>query len=101
MTTTAVSQDRSDSHSKRVIGAWGVLMALTAATWWVGTEHDVAGLGREFSTVCVLVLSFAKIYVIGNTFMELRESARWLNLAFTSWCIGVCLTLIVMYLTLV
>jgi Prokaryotic Cytochrome C oxidase subunit IV len=73
---------------------------LTMCTWWLGSEHDIAGLGQKLSVTTILVLTFAKVYVVGNAFMELREAARWLVLTFTIWCIALCAVLTGMYLTM-
>jgi len=81
-----------------VVAAWSVLMGLTAASWWFGADHQVAGLGIDFSMVAILVLTFAKIYVVGHSFMELHEAAQWLHRTFASWCVILCLTLSVLYL---
>lgn len=86
--------------STYVLGAWVVLMALTAATWRLGTDHGIAGLGRQIVMVSILVLTFAKIYVVGHAFMELRDAAAWLTRTFTTWCVVLCLVLSAMYLTI-
>jgi hypothetical protein len=44
--------------------------------------------------------TFAKIYVVGHAFMELREAATWLTRTFSTWCAALCLVLSVMYLTI-
>lgn len=88
-----------DSHAAYVCGAWLVLMVLTAASWWVGADRETAGLGLELSMVSILVLTFAKIYVVGHAFMELREAAPWLTRLFSGWCVSLCVVLIGMYLT--
>jgi hypothetical protein len=87
-----------DSHTAYVWGAWLVLMALTAASWWVSADHEIAALGLKLSMVSILVLTFAKIFVVGHVFMEIRESAPWLMRLFLTWCIGLCVTLSVLYL---
>lgn len=90
----------SDRHMRYVGGAWLVLMALTAISWWVGADHDIAGFGRDFAMIGILVLSFAKIYVVGHSFMELREAAPWLTRIFTTWCVALCVVLSGMYLAI-
>jgi hypothetical protein len=81
-----------------VAGAWGVLMALTAASWWLGADQSIFGLGRRVAAVTILVITFAKIFVVGNAFMELREAAAWLTRTFALWCVSLCGVLSVMYL---
>lgn len=93
MTTTTF-----DKHKTYVVGAWGALVVLTAISWWLGADHEVAGLGTRFAAISILVVTFAKIYVVGHSFMELREAARWLQYAFKAWCAVVCITLCILYL---
>ena len=95
MTTSTASIDK---HKTYIYGAWAVLMALTAISWKVGADHEIAGLGRDFAMISILVLTFAKIYVVGHAFMELREAAPWLTRTFTLWCVGVCGILVGMYM---
>lgn len=95
--TAAVKLD----HVRYTVAAWAVLVALTMASWWIGVDHDIAGLGRRVSMVSLLVLTFAKAFVIGHAFMEHREAARWLRVTFDAWCVGLCLVLSLMYLALV
>jgi hypothetical protein len=98
--STGSTRFSATRHTIYVVGAWVVLMALTAATWWLGADHRVAGLGRQIAMVSILVLTFAKIYVVGHAFMELREAASWLTRTFTVWCVALCLVLSAMYLTI-
>ena len=90
----------NNTHTAYVCGAWVVLMVLTAASWWVGADHDAIGLGRNVSMISILVLTFAKIYVVGHSFMELREAAPWLTRTFSAWCVLLCLVLSGMYLAI-
>jgi hypothetical protein len=98
--TTASLIPGSTRHTNYVLGAWAVLMALTAASWWLGADHEIGNLGRDFSIIGILVLTFMKAFVVGHSFMELREAAPWLVRTFTAWCVCVCLTLCVMYLAI-
>lgn len=101
MTVPAVTKEPAAAkHSTYILGAWVVLMALTAATWWLGADHGIGGLGRRIAMVSILVLTFAKIYVVGHAFMELREAAVWLTRTFTTWCVALCVVLSAMYLTI-
>ena len=88
-------------HAAHIFAAWGVLMALTAASWWVGADHSVAGMSTTVAMVSLLLLTFSKIYVVGHSFMELREASPWLVRLFSGWCAGLCAVLTGMYLTLV
>ena len=88
-------------HARYICGAWLVLMGLTAASWWVGADHDLGGMGRDIAMVSILLLTFAKIYVVGHSFMELREAARWLVRLFSTWCAALCSVLVGLYFALV
>jgi hypothetical protein len=77
-----------------VLGAWGVLMALTGTLWWLGADHNAGDL----AVIIILVLTFAKIYVVGHAFMELHDAAAWLHRLYVCWCIGLCATLCIVYL---
>jgi cytochrome c oxidase subunit IV len=81
-----------------VVGAWVVLMALTAASWWLGADHAFAGLGLDVSMIAILVLTFGKIGVVGHSFMEMREAAPWLSRTFFAWCLVMCVILSAIYL---
>lgn len=48
----------------------------------------------------ILVLTFAKIDVVGHAFMELHAAVPWLTRTFTMWCVILCLVLSAMYLTI-
>lgn len=89
-----------NKHTQYVWMAWLVLMTLTAASWWMGADHGVENMGKSVTMVSILVLTFAKIFVVGHSFMELREAASWLVRAFAGWCIGLCTVLCVLYLQL-
>ena len=87
-----------NTHTVYVFGAWLVLMALTAASWWVGADHAISGMARDLAMISILVLTFAKIFVVGHSFMELREAAPWLMRAFSTWCVALCAVLSALYL---
>jgi len=74
-------------------GAWGVLMASTIISWWVG-GHGTGAL----ATTVVLAVAFFKVQIVGWNFLELREAPLALRFLFSSWCIGVCAVLIGIYL---
>lgn len=94
-THSATSLRREATYT---VGAWGVLMLFTATLWWLGSDHDVAGLGSNFAMISILVLTFGKIYLVGHAFMEMRHAAAWLHRTFASWCCSLCAALTVLYL---
>ncbi|MGW6456622.1 cytochrome C oxidase subunit IV family protein [Streptomyces sp. NPDC055078] len=84
---SAPAPARKPSHA---IAAWAVLMTLTAVTW-AFADHHYAGVGIKAGTAAVLILAYAKVYVVGHTFMEHRHSAPPLRIAFALWCTAACL----------
>jgi hypothetical protein len=97
---TTISASNSAAHTRYIVGAWVLLMTFTACTWSLGARHDLLGLGRQASIITILILTFAKVYVVGTSFMELRLAARWLALTFTIWCVALCTAMSVMYLSI-
>ncbi|WP_250907677.1 cytochrome C oxidase subunit IV family protein [Nonomuraea sp. NEAU-A123] len=69
-------------------------MGATATSWYLGDGHGT----RQLATVVVLVLAFAKVYLVGRYFMELREAPRALHLLFGGWTVVVCAILIAMFI---
>ena len=63
--------------------AWLALMIGTGLGWWFGHGGGWAAL----ATTGVIVTAFAKVWLVGFQFMELRAAPRWLWLAFTAWCV--------------
>lgn len=96
----AKSPTAHSAHTNYIVGAWVLLMAFTLCTWWLGARHDLPGLGRQASMITILVLTFGKVFVVGHSFMELRQASRWLVITFTTWCIGLCAVLSWMYLSI-
>jgi heme/copper-type cytochrome/quinol oxidase subunit 4 len=79
-----------------VVIVWGVLVAVTLLSFWVGSDHDLsAAQGRS---VLVLILAFIKVRFIGLYFMGLRDSPTALRAAFEAWCIVVCAVLVGFFL---
>jgi heme/copper-type cytochrome/quinol oxidase subunit 4 len=78
-----------------ILLAWALLVALTAASWWLGTDHGIAVAAA--STV-ILLVAFAKVMVIGYSFMELRHSAAVLRVAFFGLTAIICTVLVGIYL---
>jgi hypothetical protein len=100
MTAPTTPIHTASKHTTYILGAWVILMALTASTWLLGSDHGIAGIGQRFAMVSILVLTFAKIYVVGHAFMELRSAAPWLTRTFATWCVALCITLSCMYLAI-
>jgi heme/copper-type cytochrome/quinol oxidase subunit 4 len=79
-----------------IVAAWAVLVALTALSWWLGSDH---GVTVALATTTILVVAFAKIAVIGHSFMELGAAAPALRIAFFGLTALICVTLVGLYLT--
>jgi heme/copper-type cytochrome/quinol oxidase subunit 4 len=85
----------SERSSRRNTIIWGLLVVATVVSWSVGTDH---GINYRLATVVVLLVTFAKVYLVGANFMELREAPLPLRLIFSCVCAVMCTVLVVMYL---
>lgn len=68
---------------ERIDIAWLLLVAVTLisfASIFVPGHATVPGLGAVN-----IVLAFAKAWVVGNEFMELRSAPRFLRILFAGW----------------
>jgi len=74
--------------------AFLVLVAATVTSWYLGDGHGAA----KAATVGVIAVAFAKVYLVGHHFMELRHAPTPLRLVFGGWVVVVCTALVVMYL---
>lgn len=77
-----------------IVLAWALLVALTAASWWLGADH---GMTAAVATVVILVVAFAKVVVIGYSFMELGHAAPVLRAMFFGLAASVCAILVGIY----
>jgi hypothetical protein len=89
LTATATSIIRT--HAGR---AWLALMAATLVSWYLGNGHGAS----QLATVMVIGVAFAKVYVVGHSFMELRDAPEPLRRVFGGWVLIVCLALVTLYL---
>lgn len=80
-----------------VVVAWAILVALTAVSWWLGTDN---GPGVEAATSVILVVAFGKVLLVGHSFMELRHAAPALRFTFAGWSVAICAALVTLYLAL-
>jgi Prokaryotic Cytochrome C oxidase subunit IV len=74
--------------------AWLALMGATLVSWYLGDGHGAP----QHATVMVIAVAFAKVYLVGHSFMELRDAAMPLRRVFGGWVLIVGLALIAMYL---
>lgn len=98
MALTTRHPDRARTAQAHVIGAWAVLVALTALSWWLGTDHGVSDEHAKLATCAVILVAFAKVWVVGHSFMELRHAMSTLRLAFAGWIAITSVLVLVIYL---
>ena len=77
---------------------WGMLVAATAASWWLGLHH-----GKSYTTVTaaatlILLITFIKVYLVGMYFMEIRHARNVLVRLFVAWTVVTCAATIGLYL---
>jgi hypothetical protein len=82
----------------RNLGVWAILVAATLLSWLVGQSHGATADSARAGTVVALGLAFAKAWIVGQEFMELRHAPRLLRGIFGGWIAVVGTTLITMYL---
>lgn len=63
---------------------WLIMVLATTLTYWLGAGH-----GRPASAgvavTAMLVIAFLKAWVVGNYFMETRQSPRIYRILFSAW----------------
>ena len=74
-----------DLLRNRVSIVWGVLIAATLLSWWLGAGHGVSS--RLGASVAVLVVAMIKIRLVGRYFMELRRAPLPLRTVFEGYCL--------------
>jgi hypothetical protein len=67
------------------MAAWLALMAITLASFWLGTGHAPGGASARSAAAVVVSAAFAKAFLVGWHFMEIRAAAVALRWAFTVW----------------
>ncbi|GAB3390389.1 cytochrome C oxidase subunit IV family protein [Amycolatopsis echigonensis] len=72
----------------RVFLVWVVLVVATAASWWLGADHPLAGVAGHAGSALVVVIAFVKVRYVGLDFMDLRSAPAPLRLAFTLWIVS-------------
>ncbi|UTI63845.1 cytochrome C oxidase subunit IV family protein [Paraconexibacter antarcticus] len=74
---------------------WGILIAATLTSWWLGTDHGVSN--EQTASILILVVAFIKVRFVGLYFMELRHAPLPLRMIFEGYCFVVCTTVILMF----
>ncbi|MGQ0481841.1 MAG: cytochrome C oxidase subunit IV family protein [Pseudonocardia sp.] len=80
----------------RISVVWGVLIAATLLSWWLGTGHGFDSVVT--ASVSILVVAFVKVRLVGLYFMELRDSPLPLRAIFEAYCLVACGVVIGMFL---
>jgi len=75
----------TSSFPRRATVVWTILVAVTFATFWLGTDHPFSNVSLRLASVLALVLAFVKVWLIGMDFMEIRQAPRALRVAFGVW----------------
>lgn len=76
---------------------WLCLVAATGLSWWLGADHGIAD--RQAATAVILAISFTKIWLVSQWFMELRHAPPGLRLTFNAWILTVGTALVILAVT--
>jgi len=68
---------------------WIVLVAATAFSWTLGTDHGLGPDTQRLAGIAILAVAFIKVRFIGLYFMELREAPSVLRGVFELYCAAV------------
>ncbi len=86
----------TDVLRSRLGAAWLLLVAATVASAVVGWGQG----GGTTAGAVVLAITFAKAWIVGREFMEVRTAPAWLRAVFGAWCAVVGGALVVLLLVL-
>jgi len=74
---------------------WGLLLAATLVNWCLMEMGLLTGLvDQRLLGAAMLVIAFAKVWLVIDNFMEVREAPQPLRVTLAAWCVGVCAILI-------
>lgn len=79
----------------RVSAMWALLVGATLLSWELG--HGV-GFSGASASVAILVVTFVKLRVVVQEFMEIRHAPRGLRWAFDGWIVLACALLVGFFL---
>lgn len=77
---------------------WLVLLGATGLSWLLGVDDRLGQGAREAATAVILAVAFLKVRLVGLYFMELRRAPQPLRAIFETYCLGLFLTLLGLYL---
>ncbi len=81
----------SSHHIQWILTSWLGLVGLTVVSWWLGFEH---GSDSMWIIAALMVLAFAKVFLVGHSFMEVRTAPPILRRVFAWWCVAACVVVI-------
>jgi len=84
----------TDAFVRRATIVFGVLVAATIASVWLGASHRAAG---TWLAAIPIAIAFGKVFLVGQDFMALREAHPVLRAAFALWVCGFGLTCAILY----
>jgi hypothetical protein len=77
---------------------WLLLVAATATSWFLGTDHGLPVSDPSLIGVAILVVAVVKVRLVGTYFMELRDAPAVLRSLFNLYCVAVLGVLLGLYL---
>jgi Prokaryotic Cytochrome C oxidase subunit IV len=78
---------------------WLLLLLASGLSYWLGAQAPTATERiHTAAMVGVLVIAFAKIWLIIRYFMEVRFGPRWLRLLLDIWVLAVLAAVTILYL---
>ncbi|MDT5189860.1 MAG: cytochrome c oxidase subunit [Mycobacterium sp.] len=87
---------RALQSTARYVG--GALIALTLGSYLLGIDH-LLGVSRT-AMALVLVVAFAKVWLITSYFMDIRHAPRWLGALIHAWILITASLVIGLYIVL-
>jgi hypothetical protein len=77
---------------------WLLLVCATLLGAWLGEAGVHHGEHRPWLAAAVIVIAFAKAWVVGIRFMQLQTAPRVLRLLFEGWIVGAATAMIFLLL---
>lgn len=71
--------------SGRVGLVWLALVLATLFSWWTAAGQPFASSAAQFGGAIAVAVGFAKVWLIGMHFMDLRHAPSLLRRAFAAW----------------
>ena len=84
----------TDAFVRRATLVFAALVIATLASFWLGESHPKGG---SLLAAIPIAIAFAKVYLVGQDFMALREAHRALRTVFFAWVLAFGFTCAVLY----